>query len=437
MYDEFISFVEEQELIQKEEKILLAVSGGIDSMCLAHLFQKSPYNFGIAHLNHGMRGEASDRDEELCRLWAQENGLPFLSKTVDLTDITSNFQAEARKIRYKWLNEILGDFQYDLIATAHHLDDQVENLFLKLSRGASLSGLRGIKVKSVNVIRPLLFADKQMIAEYVKNENIQFREDSSNRETKYLRNFFRNKVLPPIEERLPNFRDQILSSQRKLGEAEDLLFQFVKKLKQESTSSALGIEIINLGQFTSFGNAPYLLFLMLKPYGLNRSQAEDLWNSDTGAIIQSEHLVFLKNRHEVHIRKRQKHTFYSLQLREIPSSLDLDDGQKLEFLEISPPLMGNTGSGKILVSSNKLILPLTIRSRQDGDFFFPSGMNMKKKKLKKFLIDEKLSQFQKEKVKLLVNGDGKIIWIIGMRGDERFTSNNEDEKIIQMSLSQS
>ncbi|GLR20157.1 tRNA lysidine(34) synthetase TilS [Portibacter lacus] len=433
MLDKFNHFISNQELVHKSQKILIAVSGGVDSMCMTELFRRTGYDIGIAHLNHGMRGNSSDEDEKLCKAYAKKHQIEFFSRKVDFSDITSNFQSEARRIRYKWLNQIVSENDYDLIATAHHKDDQIENFFIRINRNSGLNGLSGIKAKFNNIIRPLLFASKEDILLFVQSENIPFREDESNIESKYRRNFFRNEIIPLIEKKIPGYKYNVHSTIEKVNEANVLLNHLVSGIEDEVTFKENDQIFISLHGLKTFPSPQLILFYILHKYGLNRTQSDNLYEADTGAVIQSEKLIFLKNRSEIVIKKRstKKSSIINIELFETPYPIGRLN--EITLSKVDNKQQKNNES-EIFISP-EVKLPLTVRSRKEGDRFYPIGMDMKQKKVKKFLIDIKLNQFEKDAIQLLVDQNDEIIWVIGYRADERYKIDPEMEHVIKVKIS--
>lgn len=433
MLDKFNHFISNQELVHKSQKILIAVSGGVDSMCMTELFRRNGYDIGLAHLNHGMRGKNSDADEKLCKSYADKYHLEFFSRKIDLSNIKSNFQSEARRIRYLWLNQILKENEYDLIATAHHKDDQIENFFIRINRNSGLNGLSGIKPKHSNLVRPLLFASKEDILLYAQSENIPFRDDESNAESKYRRNFFRNDIIPAIEKQIPGYKYNIHSTIEKISEANSLLNHLIQNIEEEVTFKENDHVFISLNSLKTFPSPRLILFYILQKYGLNRTQSDNLFDAETGAVIQSKKLIFLKNRTEIVIKSRLAKRTSSIEIALFETSYNIGRLRLLTMSKVDLQAYDNS-EDEIFVDANKIKLPLRVRHRQEGDTFYPLGMEMKTKKVKKYLIDIKLNQFEKDEAQLLVDSDDNIIWLIGYRADERFKIDAESTDIIRLNI---
>ena len=433
MVEKFESYIKDQQLIHNKEKILLAVSGGIDSMCMSELFRLSNYQIGIAHLNHKMRGNASDLDEELCKSFAADHDIPFYCKQIDLSMVTSNFQAKARAIRYEWLAEIALKNDYQLIATAHHKDDQIENFFLRINRRSGLNGLSGIKARSGKIIRPLLFANKNEIGKFVYEKEIPYREDKSNSESKYDRNFFRNDILPEIESRFPEFSNDLHSTIGKLTEANNLLHTYIEQRKKKLVKHEINETTIYIKKLQKHPQGEFVLYLILGPFGLNRTQSDNLFNAKTGGFVRVKNTICVKDRKKIIIRNQIAEKIQDIEISNKPNTYQLTTGFLL-VQKAMPIQKLNRNNYLVYIDTEKVAFPLKIRKRRDGDVFFPSGMNMQKKKLKKFLIDQKLNKFQKEDLNLLVDKTDQIVWVMGMRLDERFKTTPTSSKIIEMQI---
>ncbi|WP_235295983.1 tRNA lysidine(34) synthetase TilS [Portibacter marinus] len=431
MLDKFNHFISNQELVHKSQKILIACSGGVDSMCMTELFRRGGYDIGLAHLNHGLRGVESDKDEKLCEDYARRHHLEIHHEKMDLSHIQSNFQAEARQVRYEWLFNILRKHDYDVIATAHHKDDDIENFFIRIHRNSGLKGLSGIKPKNGKIIRPLLFASKEDILLYAQSKEIPFREDESNKKSKYRRNFFRNKIIPKIEKRIPGYKYNIHSTIEKINEANVLLNHLIVGIEEDITFKESDHIFISLDNLKTFPSARLILFYILNKYGLNRTQSDNLYEAGTGAIIQSDQLIFLKNRSEIVIKKRVPVQAVSIPVNLFETEYHIGQMKILKMTKVQNEGQFNS-SDEIYVSPSKLHLPLKIRARREGDVFYPLGMNMKTKKVKKFLIDQKLNKFEKQALRILEDAHGNIVWLIGLRADERFKIASEETDAVKI-----
>ena len=276
MKEKFKEYIKEFCLVNETDKILLAVSGGIDSMVMAHLFTTCNYRTGIAHCNFGLRGEESDLDELLVRKYSESNGIPFFCKSFKTKeyarDTGISIQMAARDLRYKWFDDIRKDEGYDLIAIAHNLNDVVETFLINLSRGTGIAGLTGIKTRQNKIIRPLLFATRTEIAAYLEQYRIPFREDRSNSETNYKRNKLRHSVIPLFREINPSFDNTIIDTARRFEQLNDLLDNYVGALENKAMESGNGITIFNPDTVSEELRNPTLLFELFRKFGVGSSQ---------------------------------------------------------------------------------------------------------------------------------------------------------------------
>lgn len=435
MIDTFNKFLSEDQLVSQSNKVLLAVSGGADSMAMLALFCSTTIKIGVVHLNHGMRAAESDKDEDLCKSYCLKAGIPFYSKKVDLNHIKSNFQEEARKIRFEYFQEIMRKESYDLLATAHHKNDQVENFFLRINRQAGLQGLSGMKLRSGNLIHPMLFANKAQISKFIKSHGVPFREDQSNLESKYQRNFVRNEVIPLIKKKFPKFEENLSASIQHLSEYNGLFGEMLSQLKSNVVSIANDTITIDLNEISRSQHPKFLLYLILKDRRLNRTQSDNIYDAKVGTSIDLEGFTILKDRDVILIKKMQTfdHPEINFTLEHLGQIYDLGNGKSIKIEQVEK--IENQGKFVIFLDGDKVEFPLQakVRGRLPGDIFFPAGMGMKRKKLKKYLVDQKLNNFDKSDVLIMTNAIDEIIWVIGYRQDERFVANDDSKTLLRVS----
>jgi tRNA(Ile)-lysidine synthase len=379
-----------------------------------------------------MRGIESDLDEELVEKYASDHNIKFYKKKLALTNIKSNFQAIARKERRQWLFEIALKFDYQKIATAHHLDDQVENFFIRLNRNSGLKGLKGMTPLSGIFIKPLLFTYREIINKYVETNNVPYREDLSNFSDKYDRNFIRNKMIPLMEDRYPEFSKNVIKSIDNINEAFDTIEDFSSLVEKNISKQKNHRTHISLDGLSQYVRPALILYYILSKYGLNRTQSDNLFLAQTGSIVQSEDLIFLKDRNFIIIENRGSRIIETPIIINENGVIKLSDHQKLKVSKVDH--VGENLQNAIYIDAEKLKWPLTIRGRKQGDFFFPIGMEMKKKKLKKYLIDLKLNKFEKENTLLLTDQLDNIIWVIGYRQDDRYKVRPETQNISSIQI---
>jgi tRNA(Ile)-lysidine synthase len=417
----------------KDKKLLLAVSGGVDSMVLLDLFYKLRFDICVAHCNFQLRGKESDADELLVREICQDGYIPYFINSFETLDFAKenklSIQLAARKLRYDWFQELLL-LGFDYVLTAHHLDDNVETFLINFTRGTGLEGLTGIPAKNGNIIRPLLPFSRDEIENYAKENKIQWREDSSNASDKYFRNKLRHNIVPTLKELNSGFLDSFQNTLHHLQQAESLVND-ASKLVFEKVVKEKGNQLeIHLKPLLEFQNYKAYLFQWLKNYGFSAwNDIYDLVGAQSGKQVFSETHVLLKDREKLILSERKsinKSEVFIIESIECKVNIPL----KLIFSRFSG--VKNVNANCIFVDKDKIKFPLTIRKWQEGDYFYPAGMNGKKK-LSKYFKDEKYSLLDKENQWLLCSED-QIIWVIGKRADHRFIATERTQQIIKIDI---
>ncbi|MDD2675236.1 MAG: tRNA lysidine(34) synthetase TilS [Flavobacterium sp.] len=417
------------------KKILLATSGGKDSMVMVHLFQQLDYQIGIAHCNFQLREMESFEDQNFVQEYAAANDIPVFITQFDTKAFAEDYkvstQVAARELRYNWFYELLETEKFDYILTAHHADDNLETFLINLSRGTGLEGLTGIPEQNDRVIRPLLAFSQEEMEEYAKLNNIQWREDSSNASDKYLRNKIRHHLVPMLKELNPNFLSSFHKTQTYLQEAqvmvEDasiMIYQQVAKQEEDTIYFDLK-KLIKLPNYKSY------LHQWLKEFGFSAwEDIYDLVESQSGKYVFSPEYRLLKDRDSLILSP--------INFVNEKEEYSIDENQK----EVNIPLnllfckvadISLTTNSAIFVDADKLQFPLVLRHWNEGDSFQPFGMNGKSKKVSKLFKDEKLSLLEKENSWLLCSNED-IVWIIGLRQDERFRIENTTKNILKIQL---
>lgn len=409
-------------------KTLLAVSGGVDSMVLLHLYQALKLDFAVAHCNFQLRGTESNLDEKLVVYFCKKHDIPCFVERFDTMQFVESrkvsIQIAARELRYNWFKQICADNDYQFIATAHHLDDQVETFLINFTRGTGIDGLVGIPEKNENIIRPLLIFSRDEILNYAAENGVEWREDQSNATTKYLRNKMRHLVLPVLKEENTEFLKSFQNTLHHLKQTQLLANDAVAFFEKECAQMIDDQLEIDLDKAQNFNNNKHYLLQVLKIYGFNSAdEIEKICLSDSGKVLKNNGYTVLKDRNKLIVFEEKSvrdDLFYintKTDVLSLPFFMNISEVEKEEF---------NSDKSTIFVNSNLLKWPLVLRRKQTGDYFQPFGMNGVKK-VSKFFKDEKLSKIQKDNTWILENGDGKIIWIVGLRADDRFkiTSNNQ------------
>jgi len=417
------------------KKLLLATSGGLDSMVMVDLLNKLSFDIAIAHCNFQLRGIESFEDQNFVRNYAETNEITLFLTQFDTEAFAKDFklstQIAARELRYSWFYELLETENYDYILTAHHADDNLETFLINIVRGTGLDGLTGIPAQNENVIRPFLIFSRQEIENYAKENNVEWREDSSNASDKYMRNKIRHHLVPVLKDLNPDFLSSFQKTQIYLQEtktmAEDAAIMVYQQVAKEQ-----GNQIhFDLNQLKKLPNFKSYFYHWLKEFGFSAwEDIYDLVESQSGKQVFSNEFRLLKNRdflilspinhsderEEYYIEKNQKEVNFPL---------------NLSFCKVADiSLVPNT---TIFVDEDKLQFPLVLRRWMEGESFRPFGMGGKSKKVSKFFKDEKLSLIEKENSWLLCSGN-QIVWIVGVRQDERYKIENTTKNILKIRL---
>jgi len=424
MIHAFLKNISKNQLCSKDDKILLAVSGGMDSVCLSYLCKEAELSFGIAHCNFKLRGTESDQDEVFVKSLAEQLGVSFYSQAFDTAsyakDHKASIQMAARNLRYEWLEKIRQEGQFTFIATAHHLNDSIETVLYNFSKGCGIRGLHGILSKNQNIIRPILFASRAEIAEYVKAHGIDYREDASNASDKYSRNFIRHQIIPKLKELNPSFEKSTAETIEKIKETEFLFQQIVNQYKEDVVEENIDHSIIHYKKLPDEA-ASTLLFEILNPFGFNSAQIKMMLETDhqSGISFYSDSHILLLDREHFLLKKNEPPKQVTLNVKENEEAIFIKDKMIVFEKLTSIPSPIPTSPLQAILDFEKLTFPLQIRPWKAGDIFQPIGMNGKHQKIQDFLTHKKLSRFEKEEVHVLESA-GQICWVLGMRIDERF-----------------
>lgn len=439
---EFKAFVDEQRLFSKDDRILLALSGGVDSVVLAELLLELGYTFSAAHCNFHLRGEESNRDAEFVIKWAERKKVKLFVQDFDtyayMQEKGISLEMAARELRYSWFENLMQENQIDYLLTAHHADDSAETFFINLLRGTGIAGLHGILPKNGNIIRPLLFATRKSILDYAELKNIQFVEDSTNSETKFLRNKIRHRVIPMLKEISPDFDSIIRKNIERLRDTETVFRNTVENVKDEIIIRENENIKISIAELQSLNPMGIYLYEILSDYGFNESVVNNVsmvLDAESGKRFYSKTHCLLKDREYLliyPIEKEETETEYSIDA-EITSIIEPFKA-KIEVLKdlnfISVPKKANVA----MLDMDLLNFPLELRHWKQGDSFVPFGMR-KKKKLSDFFTSNKYSLLDKERQWLLCSGD-EIVWVVGKRIDDRFKISNSTKSVLKIEINE-
>ncbi len=441
MFDRFLNYISSQKLFSSQHKILLTVSGGMDSMVMAKLFAKAGFDFGIAHCNFKLRGAESDGDAEFVQKFAHELNVPYFEKEFETQLFAAehqlSIQQAARELRYSWFEQLIGETDFDFYATAHHFDDQIETFFINLFRGTGVSGLRGILPKNGRCVRPLLFASRMEIEDYAKLHSVVFREDSSNIKDDYLRNRIRHHVPPALERTKPDFRTGFGLTFDNLAQTEAFVKNQMETIAENLISEEDGYWKIDLKLLQNQQPLPFILFELLKPFNFNFENVLMM----VEAFGKTPGKSFLSHSHKA-LLDRDYLLIFDLKNEDTSPEIFLvseNDEEVLEPVELiikkivfSNEYAMDKRKNVAQLDLDKLKFPLQIRKPVTGDYFYPLGLGGRKK-LSDFFTDEKFTAIQKLNTWLLLS-EGEIAWVIGHRPDDRFKITPDTKSMMKISF---
>ena len=416
----------------KEKKLLLAVSGGIDSMVLVYLCHQLQMDFAVAHCNFQLRGNESDDDENFVKSQIKKLQIPLFIQKFDTKNIAEtqklSIQLAARKLRYDWFYKLMNENGFDYILTAHHLDDSLETFLINFTRGSGLDGLIGIPEQNDKIVRPLLIFSRNEIETFAQENQITWREDSSNSSDKYLRNKLLHDVIPILKELNPSLLSSFENTIKNLKQSQSLVDDASKMVYEKVAFKEENQIVFNLDLLLAYQNYQAYLFSWLSRFGFTDWEAiSDLVSAQSGKQVMSDSHVLLKNRNTLLLFLRKENSeevIYQINKAQKQVKVPLN----LTFCNVSDISVQPTNA--IFVDAEKLQFPLTIRKWKEGDFFQPFGMKGKKK-VSKFFKDEKFSMLEKNEIWLLCSNNN-IVWIIGKRQDDRFKITETTTKITQI-----
>lgn len=434
MLQKFQNHIDKNLSFLKDKKLLLAVSGGIDSMVLVDLFHKLKYDVAVSHCNFQLRGQESDDDEEFVKSQVEKLNIPLFIQKFDTKKFAEqkklSIQVVARNLRYDWFYTLLVNQNFDFIITAHHLDDSIETFLINFTRGTGLEGLTGIPTRNDKIARPMLIFSRNDIENYAKENNIAWREDSSNSTDKYWRNKLRHDVVPVLKDLNTSFLSSFQNTIESLQQSNSLVKDASKTMYQKVVTEEEHHTEIDLTKLLKLPNYKAYLFQLLQPFGFSDWKAiNDLIKANSGKQVFSETHILLKNRNTLLLSPKQTQVNNELFWIE-KNQTEVKVSLKLSFCNVSD--ISSQRTNTIFVDEDKLEFPLTIRKWEEGDVFYPFGMKGKKK-LSKYFKDEKFSLIEKSKIWLLCS-DNHIVWVIGKRQDDRFKITKQTTKILQINF---
>lgn len=441
MLSGFQAYIKRENLFTAKHKLLVAVSGGNDSMALCELLKEGGFNFSVAHCNFTLRGAESDADATFVEGYCLRNKIKYFYNSFDTaTDAKKNkisTQMAARELRYDWFEQLMKKNKFDYLLTAHHLNDNIETFFINLLRGSGINGLKGILPKSGKKVRPLLFATREEIEKYIRSKGILYREDSSNKEDKYLRNRLRHHLIPELKSLNPSIEHTMASEIEILQQVNELVFKEIEKKKKGIAQVKKDSCKIDIEKLKKSGSPKLLLFEIIKEYGFNSEQATSIYNGMeglTGKMFFSETHQLIKDRKHFLIRNKEEADeeeaaiYKKTDKIKEPVKLEISYYKIKKGESVKIPALKNVA----YLDADKVKFPMKITRWQQGDRFVPLGM-WQSKKLSDFFVGEKMSLFDKDNQWILRNKDA-IVWVIGRRIDDRFKITKETKNVCIIEL---
>jgi len=434
MRKRFKSFIEENQLIQPKAKILLAVSGGVDSMVMLHLFHECGYNFAVAHCNFSLRGAESDADEQLVRDITTKLGVQLFVTRFNTIAYSQereiSIQVAARELRYSWFESVCHDNDFQLVAVAHNKNDIAETILINLCRGTGLRGLTGIKPITNGIIRPLLFALRQQIEEYADINGISYRTDSSNSNTKYARNRIRHNILPEMEQINEGVIENLYGTSLFLSES----WQAIEKLNNEFKNevlSVLGDELhYSIEKLLAYPFKQIFLVEELTELGFPASMVIDIEKSlltQSGKTFYASEYMLIRDRESLIVSPIKTNQTFEVEIDQNTSSINEPIALEISVIDSIENFTIPKSTSVGVFSFDKILFPLKLRPWREGDWFIPFGMKGRKK-ISDFLIDQKIPIHQKQDI-YVIESNGDIIWVVGHRIDNRYRISENSNKV--------
>jgi len=421
-------FIDEKLLFTREDKLILGISGGADSVCLMHILLALNYSFELAHCNFNLRAEESDADEVFVKELAKKYQLEIHIKQFDTLEYASknkiSTQMAARDLRYAWFDDLLNKTNSKYIAIAHHENDDVETFFINLVRGSGLTGLLGIKEKNNAVVRPLLSVSRLDIEQYLNEKGLLFREDSSNASLKYLRNKIRHELMPLLTEMNPSIQDTIKGEIKILEGVSQIYTTKTEEIRKELMQEKNGIVKFKISDLLALNSLQNYLYELLNPYGFVTIDAiaKTLQGQSGKQFFSATHQLVVDRKYILISPVKIENEVFVI----TEKTVDLLIPLSLKFkITADKNIVLDSAIAKL--DFEKLKFPLTLRKWQEGDKFMPLGMK-KFKKLSDFFIDNKFSILDKQEQWLLCSGDD-IVWVVGCRIDERYKLETDTKKV--------
>jgi tRNA(Ile)-lysidine synthase len=435
MLQRFQQHIESEFNFLQDSKLLIAVSGGIDSVVLAHLSTWIGFDFAICHCNFQLRGEESDGDESFVKSLARDLGVSVFTTHFETEHYAQenklSIQVAARNLRYNWFYTLLEEESYDYVLTAHNTNDNLETFLINLSRGTGLEGLTGIPPINKQSVRPLLNFSRDDIMMFAIKNGIVWREDRSNASIKYVRNKVRHKILPILKEINPHLLETFKNTLEHLNESQEIVKEKVEDISKKILTVEDNLLTFNINRLKKLQNTKAYLYQVLHSYGFTEwNDVVDLLDAQPGKQLFSKTHRLLKDRGVLILTTITKDLLAFKPIKINADTVQISEPIRLEFLKTE--LDATSDNHAILVDKDLLKYPLSVRKWGYGDYICPTGMKGSKK-LSQLFKDKKLSLIDKEKIWLLTDAEDSILWVIGLRQDRRFAASETTQNRLKIS----
>ena len=431
------TYILKEQLLTRNGSVIVGISGGADSVVLLHVLISLGYDCIAAHCNFHLRMEDSDRDEEFVRNMAHSYSIPFYSidfETIKYAEEHKiSIEMAARDLRYEWFNELLEKLNAQSIAVAHQTDDSIETVLMNLVRGTGLRGLTGIPSRNKNVVRPLLCCTRFEVENYLVHFELQHVEDYTNHTNKYLRNKFRNQILPLLTEINSSARENLYRSMQNLEGNLAIYQQAIDRIRDQVVDKSEEDIRLNIELIKQQVHIPTVMHELLSVYGFNPSiieQITEALDAESGKVFYSETHRLIKDRSYLIINAKDGNKSSSYFISQADTELLLPIHLRINRLSVTSDFQVSKSDNCLHIDASKLVFPLELRRWKQGDWFFPFGMNQKKK-LSDYFIDNKFSLTEKESSWILIS-DNNIVWIVGHRPDNRFKVTDKTKEVLEI-----
>lgn len=436
MLNSFRSYIEKHKLLTVTDKVLLAVSGGADSMVMLYLFQQIDVQIQVAHCNFYLRAEESNTDEQFVRGYCSQNGIKLHVANFDTNQYAKHnkvsIELAARELRYNYFNQICNEFDCNKIAVAHNLNDSAETVILNLSRGTGIKGLTGIRPINENIIRPLLFATRAQIEQFAQQVGLQYRTDSTNIDTKYRRNYVRHVVMPQLRGLNPSVDRAIAQTAVHLQEAMQLVNEQLNQVQKRVVSAQGDCVLLNIDALKKEQYINLFLVEQLSQYNFSPQQAQQvagLVEVESGRRVESNSHIVYRNREYLVIAPKNNEVDVDVEILEHTAEVQSPIEMNIERFNACDVAIDKSPDVALL-DYNKLKYPLILRKWRNGDKFMPFGMKGFKK-ISDFLVDIKVPMYEKNNVYVLTSEE-QIVWVVGFRLDNRFRINSSTKQVVRI-----